>query len=77
MLQPREKVRALPDQVPGRILYATDLVVRPQADTEKAPREWTSTYERDGKFFATNQTVEYRGHNATGLSLSKPVLRKL
>ena len=77
ILQPREKVRAFLLKYQDRILYATDLVVMPQDDTEKALQEWTSTYERDWKFFATDQTVEYKGHNARGLRLPESVLRKL
>jgi predicted TIM-barrel fold metal-dependent hydrolase/DNA-directed RNA polymerase subunit H (RpoH/RPB5) len=77
ILQPREKVRAFLIKYQDRILYATDLVVMPQDNTEKALQEWTSTYERDWKFFATDQTVEYRGQNARGLRLPESVLRKL
>ena len=77
MLQPREKVRAFLIKYQDRILYATDMVVMPQDNTDKALQEWTSTYERDWKFFATDQTVEYKGHSARGLRLPEPVLRKL
>jgi predicted TIM-barrel fold metal-dependent hydrolase/DNA-directed RNA polymerase subunit H (RpoH/RPB5) len=77
ILQPREKVRAFLLKYQDRILYATDLVVMPQDNTEKALQEWTSTYERDWKFFATDQPVEYKGHNARGLRLPESVLRKL
>ena len=77
ILQPRQKVRAFLIKYQDRILYATDLVVMPQDNTEKALQEWTSTYERDWKFFATDQTVEYKGHQAQGLRLPEPVLRKL
>src|SRR5438876_11662477 len=77
MLQPREKVRAFLIKYQDRILYATDLVVMPQDDTEKALQAWTSTYERDWKFFATDKMVEYKGHNDRGLRLHEPVLRKL
>ena len=77
MLQPREKVRAFLIKYQDRILYATDLVVMPQDSTEKALQEWTTTYERDWKFFATDQALEYKGHHAQGLRLPEPVLRKL
>ena len=77
ILQPRQKVRDFLIKYQDRILYATDLVVMPQDNTEKALQEWTSTYERDWKFFATDQTVEYKGHQAQGLRLPEPVLRKL
>lgn len=77
ILQPRQKVRAFLIKYQDRILYATDLVVMPQDNTEKALQQWTSTYERDWKFFATDQTVEYKGHQAQGLRLPEPILRKL
>ena len=77
ILQPRDKVRAFLLKYQDRILYATDLVVMPQDNTEKALQQWTSTYERDWKFFATDQTVEYKGHTARGLRLPESVLRKL
>lgn len=77
MLQPRDKVRAFLIKYQDRVLYATDLVVMPRDDTEKALQEWTGTYERDWKFFATDQTVEYKGHTYQGLALPEPVLRKI
>ena len=77
MLQSRDKVRAFLIKYQDRILYATDLVVMPKDDTEKALAEWNSTYERDWKFFATGQTVEYKGHSYQGLALPEPVLRKI
>jgi predicted TIM-barrel fold metal-dependent hydrolase len=60
-----------------RILYATDLVVLPKGDTDKVLAEWNNTYERDWKFFATVQTVEYKGHRYQGLALPELVLRKI
>jgi predicted TIM-barrel fold metal-dependent hydrolase len=77
MIQPRDKVRAFLIKYQDRILYATDLVVMPKDDTAKALAEWNSTYARDWKFFATNQTVEYNGHSYKGLALPGPVLRKI
>jgi predicted TIM-barrel fold metal-dependent hydrolase len=77
MLQSRDKVRAFLIKYQDRILYATDLVVMPRDSTEKALQEWTATYERDWKFFATDQTVEYKGHTYQGLALPEPVLEKI
>ena len=77
MIQPRAKVRAFFVKYQDRILYATDLAVMPQDNTEKALEEWISTYERDWKFFATDQSVEYKGHTYQGLRLPESVLRKL
>jgi predicted TIM-barrel fold metal-dependent hydrolase len=77
MLQPREKVRAFLIKYQDRVLYATDLVVMPTDDAAKAVQEWRKTYARDWKFFATDQTVEYMGHNYQGLSLPRPTLQKI
>ena len=77
MLQPQDKVRAFLLKYQDRILYGTDLELSPQDKTAEALKEWTSTYERDWKFFATDQTVEYNGHNIQGLGLPESVLRKL
>jgi predicted TIM-barrel fold metal-dependent hydrolase len=77
MLQSRDKVRAFLLKYQDRILYATDLVVLPRDNTEKAVAEWNDTYARDWKFFATSQSVEYNGHSYQGLALPAPVLRKI
>ena len=77
MLQPRERVRAFLIKYQDRILYATDIVVMPKDKTEAALAEFTGTYARDWKFFATDQTVEYNGHRYQGLALPGPVLRKI
>jgi predicted TIM-barrel fold metal-dependent hydrolase len=77
MLQRRDKVRAFLIRYQDRILYATDLVVMPKDDSERALAEWRNSYARDWKFFATDQNVEYRGHSYQGLALPRPVLRKI
>ena len=77
MIQQRDKVRAFLIKYQDRILYATDLVVLPKDDTDKALAEWNKTYERDRKFFATVETVEYKGHSYQGLALPELVLRKI
>ncbi|HXJ94980.1 MAG TPA: amidohydrolase family protein [Terriglobia bacterium] len=75
MIQPRNKVRAFLIKYQDRVLYGTDLVVLPRDDTRKALEEWNSTYARDWQFFATDQSVQYRGHAYKGLALPQPVLR--
>lgn len=77
MLQKRDKVRDFLVKYQDRVLYATDLVVLPKDDTQKALTEWNTTYARDWKFFATDQMVEYEGHSYQGLALPEPVLRKI
>jgi len=77
MLQPRDKVRAFLIKYQDRILYGTDLGAMPADVTENALAEWTDTYARDWKFFATDQRVEYKGRSYQGLALPGPVLRKI
>jgi len=77
MLQPRDKVRAFLIKYQGRLLYATDLVVMPDAKTQDTLEEFRRTFARDWKFFSTDQPVEYMGHTYRGLALERPVLRKL
>ena len=77
MLQPRAKVRAFLIKYQDRLLYATDLVVMPEAKTEETLEEFRSTYARDWKFFSTDESVEYMGYSYQGLALPMPVLRKL
>jgi predicted TIM-barrel fold metal-dependent hydrolase len=77
MLQPRDKVRAFLVKYQDRILYATDQVVMPTDNTDEKIKEWTDTFTRDWKFFATNQTVEYKGHTYQGIELPAPVLSKI
>jgi predicted TIM-barrel fold metal-dependent hydrolase len=77
MLQPRDKIRAFLIKYQDRVLYGTDLVVMPKDSTEAILGKFNRTYERDWKFFATSQTVEYKGHTYQGLELPRPVLSKL
>jgi hypothetical protein len=77
MLQPRDKVRAFLIKYQDRLLYGTDLSVMPEDATENILEQFNRTYERDWKFFATSQTVEYKGHTYQGLNLPRPVLRNL
>jgi len=76
MLQPRDKVRAFLIKYQDRVLYGTDLEFMQQGKIEDTLKEWKSTYERDWKYFATNQSVEYKGHQVQGLQLPEPVLHK-
>ena len=76
MLQPHDKVRAFLIKYQDRILYGTDLELMQQGKIEEALKEWKSTYERDWKYFATDQSVEYKGHKVQGLQLPESVLHK-
>jgi len=77
MLQPRDKVRTFLINYQDRVLYGTDFVFMPTDDTDKALRKWTDTLERDWRYFATDQIVQFKEHKVQGLDLPKRVLRKL
>jgi len=77
MLQPGDKVRAFLIKYQDRVLYGTDFVFMPTDDTEKALRKWTDSLERDWKYFATGELVQFKEHKIRGLKLPKKVLRKL
>jgi len=77
MIAPPEKVRAFLIKYQDRVLYGTDLDFLPDAQVEETLKEWQSTYARDWKFLATNETLEYEGKKIHGLNLPKPVLQKI
>lgn len=77
MLAPREKVRAFFMRGQDRILYGTDLDLVPTADVQELLKDWKSTYARDWKFLATDETFDDNGKKVTGLKLPETVLRKI
>jgi predicted TIM-barrel fold metal-dependent hydrolase len=76
-LQNREKVRAFVIKYQDRILYATDHVILPDDDVAASLKSWETELDRDWKYFATAEQVEYMGRPVHGLALPEPVLRKL
>ena len=77
MLQPGEKVRAFLIRYQDRVLYGTDFVFMSDDDPARALRQYAATLERDWKYFATDEPVEFKGHKIRGLKLPRNVLRKL
>ncbi len=77
MLQPREKVRAFIIKYQDRILYGTDLGLDPKSNTATTLKAWKTTYARDWKYFATDETMQYKGRTVKGLALPPSVLRRL
>jgi len=77
MLTPRDKVRAFLIKYQDRVLYGTDLDLLPDANVANDLKDWESTYARDWKFLATDQTLDYNGKKIRCLSLPEPVLRKI
>lgn len=76
MMGPHDKVRAFLIKYQDRVLYATDLEYG-RAGKAGPLDEWRETYARDWRFFATDQTVEYKGHKYRGLKLPRAVLVKI
>ena len=60
-----------------RIIYGTDLHLFPAADESSAPSTWENQYSLDWRYFATDDTFAYQGHQAQGLKLPPEVLKKL
>lgn len=77
MLEPREKVRAFLIKYQDRVLYGTDLGLMPWDKPEEAIKHWEAEYERDWKFFSTDETFFYAGRQVRGLALPRLTLRKL
>ena len=77
MLTPREKVRDFLIKYQDRVLYGTDLDLAPDDKFEEALKEWRSTYARDWKFLATDETLRLEGKEVRGLKLPQPVLQKI
>jgi len=74
---PTEKVRAFLIKYQDRVLYGTDLDLLATADVQETLKDWESTYVRDWRFLATDDTFEQEGRKIHGLKLPEPVLRKL
>ena len=77
MMMPPEKVRAFLIKYQDRIIYGTDLDSLATADDSEVLTDWQSTYVRDWRFLATNDTIAVAGRQVRGLNLPKPVLLKL
>jgi hypothetical protein len=77
MTAPTEKVRAFLIKYQDRVLYGTDLDLLATADVQETLKDWESTYVRDWRFLATDDTFEQEGRKIHGLKLPEPVLRKL
>jgi hypothetical protein len=77
MLQPKAKVRDFLIRYQDRVLYATDEVFQTNDSAANARQEWLHTYERDWKFFATDEALDYQGRSIQGLKLPEPVLKKM
>jgi hypothetical protein len=74
---PTDKVRAFLIKYQDRVLYGTDLDLLATANVREAVKDWESTYVRDWRFLATEETFHQDGRKIRGLKLPEPVLRKI
>lgn len=77
MIQPREKVRDFILKYQDRILYGTDLNFFPGQSAQKEIPNWEDRYALEWRYFATDDSFDYRGHKVEGLNLPRSVLRKI
>jgi predicted TIM-barrel fold metal-dependent hydrolase len=77
MMAPPEKVRAFLIKYQDRVLYGTDLDLLASADVQESLKEWESTYARDWRFLATDETFQSEGRTVHGLKLPQPILKKI
>jgi hypothetical protein len=77
MMMPTERLRAFLIKYQDRVLYGTDLDLLADADIAETLHEWQTTYARDWRFFATDETFTFEGKQVHGLKLPEPVLQKI
>ena len=74
-MEPREKLITFINKYQDRLIYGTDIDYAGGAD-EKI-RGLEAVYANDWRFFATGDTIEYKGKSVKGLNLPEAVLRKI
>jgi hypothetical protein len=77
MLLPHADAIAFITKYQDKLIYATDLEFSPNDPVQPKLNEWESTYARDWRFLATDDTVEYGGRKFQGLALDYSILHKL
>lgn len=77
MKEPREKVRNFLIKYQDRICYGTDGGIRGPNGADEIIKHWKTQYAISWKFFATDETFEYRGVKTQGLKLPNSVVRKI
>jgi hypothetical protein len=75
--QPRADIINFITKYQDRLIYATDNGLAASANAAETAQRLEKSYAFDWRFFATNDTLEYRGHTVQGLALPQPVLLKL
>jgi predicted TIM-barrel fold metal-dependent hydrolase len=74
-MQPRETVVAFITRYQDRLIYGTDSGF--SAGSTETLLELEAVYASDWRYFATSDTIEYKGKPVQGLNLPETVLRKI
>jgi Amidohydrolase len=74
---PPEKAIDFLTKYQDQILYGSDLSFRSTEHMEDLRKTWEERYASEWRFFATDATFTYQGHQVHGLNLHRPILRKL
>jgi len=74
-MYPRDTMIAFITKYQDRLIYGTDIGFR-QGSTE-TPRDFESVYANDWRYFATGDTLSYKGKPVKGLGLPNAILRKI
>ena len=77
MMQPRADMIAFILKYQDRLIYGTDNNIFAGDNVQGKMKQWEETYARDWRFLATDDTLEYKGRQVSGLALPDPVLRKI
>ncbi len=77
VMQPRADMIRFFEKYQDRLIYATDNGLSPNANVLESATHWEGVYAFDWRFFATNDTLDYKGHKIQGLALPVPILRRL
>lgn len=75
----RNKVRAFFDQYQDRIVYATDMGIRPTSDPDRAKMTQHEVWMEDWRYFVTDEILTSPHVNGSfkGLKLKKEIINKL
>jgi predicted TIM-barrel fold metal-dependent hydrolase len=74
-MQPRETMVAFITRYQDRLIYGTDIGF--SGGSADALRKLEAVYANDWRYFATSDTIEYKGKPVKGLNLPEPVLHKI
>jgi predicted TIM-barrel fold metal-dependent hydrolase len=75
--KPRVDIVNFINKYQDRLIYATDDGLAAKANAARVAQNLEESYAFDWRFFATNDTLEYRGHTVHGLALPLPILQKI